>query len=87
MSIKFHPGQVVATPCALEAIRASGQTPELFVGAHLEGYYGGELSEEDRQLNEHALIDGSRIFSAYRTLRGIKLWVVGDHRGDGRRRT
>ena len=37
---KFHPGQVVATPGALEAIRASGQSPEVFLGAHLEGLLG-----------------------------------------------
>ena len=73
---KFHPGQVVATPGALEAIRASGQTPEVFLGAHLEGYWGGELCEEDRRLNDEALIDGSRLFSAYQTLRGEKLWVI-----------
>ncbi len=75
---KFHPGQIVATPGALEAIRASGQSPEVFLGAHLEGYWGGELCEEDRLLNDEALIDGSRLLSAYRTLRGRAL---DHHRG------
>ena len=83
---KFHPGQIVATPGALEAIRASGQTPEVFLGAHLEGHWGGELCEEDRRLNDEALIDGSRLLSAYKTLRGSKLWIITEAEGDDGRR-
>src|SRR3954451_8164239 len=83
---KFDPGQIVATPGALEAIRASGQGPEVFLGAHLEGYWGGDLCEEDRLLNDEALIEGSRLLSAYRTLRGVKLWVITEAADDlGRR--
>ena len=83
---KFHPGQIVATPGALEAIRASGQTPEVFLGAHLEGHWGGELCEEDRRLNDEALIDGSRLLSAYSTLRNVKLWIITEAVGDDGRR-
>jgi len=83
---KFHPGQVVATPGAIEAMRASGQTPEVFLGAHLEGHWGGELCEEDRLLNEEALIDGSRLLSAYSTLRNVKLWIITEAEGDDGRR-
>jgi hypothetical protein len=83
---KFDPGQIVATPGALEAIRASGQSPEVFLAAHLEGYWGGDLCEEDRLLNEEALIDGSRLLSAYKTLRGEKIWVITEAVGDDGRR-
>jgi len=83
---KFHPGQVVATPGALEAIRASGQTPEVFLGAHLEGHWGSDLCEEDRRLNDEALIDGSRLLSAYRTLRGERLWIITEAADDHGRR-
>jgi hypothetical protein len=83
---KFSPGQVVATPGALEAMRASGQSPQVFLGAHLEGFWGGELDEEDRRLNDEALTDGSRLLSAYRTLRGIKLWVITEAVDDDGRR-
>ena len=83
---KFHPGQIVATPGALEAIRDSGQSPEVFLGAHLEGYWGGDLCDEDRRLNDEALIDGSRLLSAYRTLRGEKLWIITEAVGDDGRR-
>ena len=83
---KFHPGKIVATPGALEALRASGQSPEIFLAAHLEGYWGGELDEEDRQLNDEALIDGSRILSAYRTIRGERIWIITEAVGDDGRR-
>ena len=39
----------------------------------MEGFWGGDLCEEDRLLNEEALIDGSRLLSAYSTLRGERL--------------
>ncbi len=84
--VKFHPGQVVATPGALEAIRASGQSPEVFLGAHLEGFWGGDLCDEDRRLNDEALIDGSRLLSAYRTLRGERLYIITEAVGDDGRR-
>lgn len=83
---KFHPGKIVATPGALEALRASGQSPEIFLAAHLEGYWGGDLCEEDRLLNDEALIDGSRLLSAYRTLRGERLWIITEVVGDDGRR-
>lgn len=83
---KFHPGKIVATPGALEALRASGQSPEIFLAAHLEAYWGGELDEEDRQLNDEALIDGSRILSAYRTIRGERIWIITEAVGDDGRR-
>ena len=79
---KFHPGRIVATPGALEAIRASGQSPEIFLAAHLEGYWGGDLCDEDRLLNDEALIDGSRLLSAYRTLRGERIWIITEAAGD-----
>jgi hypothetical protein len=36
----------------------------------------GDLCDEDRQANDLALIDGSRILSAYRTSLGEKIWVI-----------
>ena len=83
---KFHPGRIVATPGALEVVKASGQSPEVFLDAHLEGYWGGDLCEEDRLLNDEAMVDGSRLLSAYRTLRGEKLWVITEAVGDDGRR-
>ncbi len=75
LAAKFRLGRLAATPGALEAMEASGQTAEFFLARHASGDYG-EVNDEDRQLNDEALIHGDRILSAYRTLKGVKLWII-----------
>ena len=82
---KFPLGQVVATPGALEALQASGQTPDFFLGRHVTGNWG-VVGEEDWALNDQALKDGSRLLSAYRTLKGVKLYVITEAADDNGRR-
>ena len=72
---RFELGQVVATPTALQAIEDSGQTPSEFLDRHVRGDWG-DLGSDDRQANEVALQDGSRIFSAYSTTGGTKVWII-----------
>ena len=72
---KFTLGRLAATPGAKEAMEASGQTPDFFLARHQSGDWG-EVNEEDRRLNDEALIHGDRILSAYKTLRGKKIWVL-----------
>jgi hypothetical protein len=72
---KFPLGQIVATPAALEALAEAGQTPEFFLDKHVQGDWG-EVCDEDKRLNDQALVSGERLLSAYRTLRGTKLWVI-----------
>ena len=72
---KFNLGQILATPGALEALRQSGQTPQFFLARHLHGDWG-EVCSEDKQLNDQALVDGSRLLSAYRTLKGERIWII-----------
>ena len=36
----------------------------------------GDLDDEDKSLNDAALIDGSRILSAYVTRKGERIWVI-----------
>lgn len=81
MNAKFHPGKIVATPGALEALAQSGQEPTFFLDRHLSGDYG-EVDAEDRGLNDQAIHDGSRILSAYRTLRGTRIWIISEAVGD-----
>ncbi len=73
--VKFSLDQLVATPGAVQAIDESGQSPDFFLEKHLSGDWG-EVDSEDSQLNDQALMDGSRILSAYSTLKGKKLWVI-----------
>jgi|SRR6516165_5837289 hypothetical protein len=72
---KFPLAQLVATPGALEAMAASGQTPDFFLARHVAGDWG-DVDEEDWALNDQALVDGSRLLSVYRTLRGVRLYVI-----------
>jgi hypothetical protein len=72
---KFPLGQSVATPAALKAIEEAGQTPAFFLDKHVRGEWG-EVCNGDKQLNDQALVDGSRILSAYRTLLNARVWVI-----------
>jgi hypothetical protein len=73
--VKFHPGQLLATPGALRAIEESGQAPADFLCRHLAGDWG-QVCAEDRRLNDQALKDGGRVLSAYSTARGVKIWLI-----------
>jgi hypothetical protein len=72
---KFALGQLVATPGALEALADAEQTPIEFVARHVRGDWG-EVCEDDKQANEEALQHGERLLSAYRTVKGVKLWII-----------
>src|ERR1017187_4295477 len=60
--IKFESGQIVATPGALEAFRASGDDPLPYLIRHIAGDWG-DLNEHDKKENEHSLERGWRILS------------------------
>ncbi len=72
----FPLGQIVATPAALEVLEEAGQTPSEFLARHVRGDWGEELCDEDKELNDEAIKDGSRILSAYTLKSGAKLWVI-----------
>ena len=69
---KFSLGQLLATPAALKGLEESGQSPEFFLDKHVQGDWG-EVCEGDKQLNDQAVVDGGRILSAYKTLKGVKI--------------
>jgi hypothetical protein len=81
----FDLGQVVATPGALETLRDAGQTPHEFLSRHVTGDWG-DLDQEDRQANNNALTDGSRLLSAYTTRKGERIWVITEATDDHGRR-
>jgi len=82
---KFSLGQIAATPGALEALQRAGQSATEFLHRHAQRDWG-ELCEEDRKANDHALIDGSRLLSAYCTSPGEKLWIITEATDDTGRR-
>lgn len=81
----FTPGVLLATPGAMEAFERNGQTPFEFLNRHLSGDWG-DLDQEDRQANQQALVDGSRLLSAYRLTDGTKLWLITEAVGENGRR-
>jgi hypothetical protein len=78
---KFSLGTVTATPGALRAIRQSGQTPREFLDRHARGDWG-DLSDEDRRLNDAAITDGSRLLSAYTLRSRTRVWIITEAAGD-----
>jgi hypothetical protein len=82
---KFSLGQVVATPGALEAIAAAGQKPAFFLDKHASGDWG-EVCDSDKRLNDEALVNGERLLSAYRTLKGVRIWIITEATDDNGQR-
>jgi len=84
---KFNPGGVLlATPGASEAFQRNDQAPFEFLKRHVAGDWGEELCQEDRLLNDQALIDGSRLLSAYKLKDGTKIWIITEAVGENGRR-
>jgi hypothetical protein len=78
---KFPLGEVVATPAALKVIEEAGQTPGFFLDRHVQGDWG-EVDAGDGRANDEAVVSGDHILSAYRTLRGVRIWIITEGVGD-----
>ena len=72
---RFPLGQTYATPGALEALSEAGQDAAQFLSRHQAGDWGN-LSDEDKKENEFSVDKDLRIFSAYHTSKGEKIWVI-----------
>ena len=83
---KFSLGQTLSTPGALKALQDAGQSPADFLSRHLVGDWG-EVCADDKDLNDLAVVEGSRILSAYRTLKGEKIWIITEATDDGGNRS
>ena len=72
---RFKLGQVVATPGALKALEDAEQLPADFLRKHVSGDWG-DLDADDRLENDTSVEGGFRLLSAYKTAKGIKLWII-----------
>ena len=72
---RFLLGQCVATPGALGVLQAQNLTPWTFVSRHHAGDWG-DVCAEDAQLNNQALIAGTRLLSMYVLPDGQRLYVI-----------
>ena len=72
----FTLGQVVATPGALKAIEASGDSLSSYLSRHIAGDWG-EIDEHDWKENQLSLQQGFRLMSVYTlNITGVKIWVI-----------
>ena len=71
MTPRFPLGRTVATPGAL----ALGIDLASYMRRHHCGDWG-DLCEEDKQANESALADGTRILSCYRVGGGKRIYII-----------
>jgi len=80
----FQLGQIVATPLIIMALERAGQVPDEFLKKHQSGDWG-DMCEQDKQSNEEATANEGepdkqqRVFSAYKTNAGEKIWVITEH--------
>ncbi len=72
---RFPLGQIVATPGALETLEEAGQSAQEFINRHVR-LEQGELSDEDHRENLFSLNRQLRIFSAFKTANGVKIWLI-----------
>jgi hypothetical protein len=83
---RFAMGRLLSTPGALEALQEAGESPASLLQRHVTGDWG-DMSDEDKQANELALQDGSRVFSSYLlAATKQKIWVISEATDDQGRR-
>lgn len=70
---KFRLGQITATPNALSVL--SQQDVNRGISRHQAGDWG-DVTAHDREANEAALVDGSRLWSVYHSTAGVKFWII-----------
>ena len=75
---KFKTGDIVCT-AGVNSLMCENNRFRMFVHEclvrHMLGDWGN-MCEEDQQENERALIDGSRLFSAYKADGLPKIWII-----------
>ena len=72
---RFPLGSTYITPGAQDALAQSGQSARAFLSRHVTGDWG-DLCDEDRRENDFSVDKPLRIFSAYHTTEGVKVWVI-----------
>lgn len=70
---KIELGQILITPGAHDDLNLRDVASSLV--RHAGGDFG-DVSEEDKSLNEEAMHNEGRILSAYHDRNGIKFWII-----------
>ena len=76
----FTLGQIIATPGALDTLNQLNYPPLALINRHRRGDWG-DLDNEDIQRNNEALMNGSRLLSAY-IIQNVMFWVITEAEDD-----
>jgi hypothetical protein len=71
---KFSLGRIVATPSALDLLAKAQTSARPYLMRHVRGDWG-EVDRHDTRANDVAVVQGSRILSAYR-VGDERLWII-----------
>lgn len=71
---RFPLGDVVATPGALALMKRHGANARDFLSRHQKGDWG-DVEQEDTTMNDNAVNNGERTFSAY-ALGNERIWII-----------
>ena len=71
----FQPGQILATPAAVRAMRKAAAQPEDYLRRHVSGNWGF-VSTKDRRANDSAVREGRSIISEYRLNDGTQVVII-----------
>ena len=69
----FPTGQIVATPGSLASLTQAEIIRAL--ARHVSGDWG-DVCPEDQEANDRALVEDTRLLSAYRNQAGQKFWII-----------
>ena len=73
---EFSIGKLLATSAAIEALEEADVTALDLVARHVDKDWG-DLSDDDKRLNDEALHDGSRILSDYILKKTrVRIWII-----------
>jgi len=71
----FPLGHLYVTPGALEAMLAASDDLFVYLTRHGQRDWG-DVDEDDWLLNDAAVVNGTRLFSAYRLREGTRIWII-----------
>lgn len=72
---RFPLGHLFLTPGAMEALEDAGQSAQEFINRHAR-LEQGELCDDDHKENLFSVDKTLRIFSAFKTANGVKVWLI-----------
>jgi len=74
-TLSFPLGQLFLTQGVIDALEDAGQMPQEFINRHAR-LERGELCDEDYRENLFSVDKPLRIFSAFKTARAVRIWVI-----------